>query len=35
VPAGRPARDYTPRIVAAHPEARVPAEAAFIRWFPA
>jgi starch phosphorylase len=34
VPAGRPARDYTPRVVPAHPEARVPAEAAFIHWFP-
>lgn len=34
VPSGRPARDYTPRIVPAHPAARVPAEAAFILWFP-
>ncbi len=35
VPPGRPAADYTPRIVPAHPEARVPAEAAFISWFQA
>ena len=34
VPARRPARDYTPRVVPAHPKARVPAEAAFIRWYP-
>lgn len=34
VPAGRPARDYTPRIVPSHPAARVPAEAAFILWYP-
>lgn len=34
VPARRPASDYTPRVVAANPAARVPAEANFIRWFP-
>jgi starch phosphorylase len=34
VPARRPAREYTPRVVPAHPGARVPAEAAFIRWYP-
>jgi starch phosphorylase len=34
VPARRPSRDYTPRVVPAHPEARIPAEAAFIRWYP-
>jgi len=31
-PALRPASDYTPRIVPHHPEARIPAEAAYIRW---
>jgi starch phosphorylase len=31
-PAARPAGDYTPRVVAVHPEARVPAEAALVRW---
>jgi starch phosphorylase len=35
VPSGRPARDYTPRMVPSHPAARVPAEAAFILWYPA
>jgi starch phosphorylase len=30
----RPAADYTPRVVPAHPEALVPAEAPQIRWFP-
>ena len=34
-PASRPAADYTPRLVPAHPEALVPAEAPFIHWFPA
>ena len=34
-PASRPAPDYTPRLVPAHPEALVPAEAPFIHWFPA
>jgi starch phosphorylase len=34
VPAGRPAADYTPRVVPAHPEAVVPLEARFIRWYP-
>jgi starch phosphorylase len=29
----RPAGDYTPRVVPAHPEALVPAEAPQIRWF--
>jgi starch phosphorylase len=33
VVAGRPAGDYTPRVVPAHPEAIVPAEAPQIRWF--
>ncbi len=32
VPASRPARDYTPRIVPHHPEARVPMEVAQIQW---
>lgn len=32
VPADRPASDYTPRIVAFHPDAAVPLEAAEIRW---
>jgi starch phosphorylase len=27
VPADRPARDYTPRVVPAHPDAVIPAEA--------
>ena len=34
VPADRPATDYTPRVVAAHPEAQVPAETPLIRWYP-
>jgi starch phosphorylase len=29
-----PAGDYTPRVVPAHPEAVVPLEAPFIRWYP-
>ena len=32
-PADRPARDYTPRIVPAHPEANTPLEANFILWY--
>jgi starch phosphorylase len=32
VPAVRPASDYTPRILPHHPEARIPMEAAYIRW---
>ncbi len=32
LPASRPAQDYTPRIVPHHPGARVPMEAAHIRW---
>jgi starch phosphorylase len=32
VPASRPASDYTPRIVPHHPDARIPMEAAHIRW---
>ena len=34
VPDGRPAVDYTPRIIPANPGARIPAEANFIRWYP-
>ena len=34
VPADRSAADYTPRIVASHPEAQVPAETPLIRWYP-
>ena len=34
VPADRPATDYTPRVVAAHPDAQVPAETPLIRWYP-
>ena len=34
VPADRPATDYTPRVVASHPEAQVPAETPLIRWYP-
>jgi glycogen phosphorylase len=34
VPADRPAADYTPRVVATHPEAQVPAETPLIRWYP-
>ena len=34
VPAERPAAHYTPRVVPAHAEALVPAEARMIRWFP-
>jgi len=33
VPADRPAGEYTPRVVAAHPEAIIPAEAHGIRWY--
>jgi len=33
VAAGRPASDYTPRIVAAHPQANVPLEAGLIIWY--
>jgi starch phosphorylase len=33
-PGRRPAAHYTPRIVPSHPHARIPAEAAFIRWYP-
>ena len=33
VPADRAAGEYTPRVVAAHPEAIIPAEAHGIRWF--
>jgi len=33
VPAGRPAGDYTPRVVPWHPAANVPVEAHGIRWF--
>ncbi|MGO9114865.1 MAG: alpha-glucan family phosphorylase [Thermoguttaceae bacterium] len=32
VPASRPAKDYTPRVVPCHPEAFVPVEAAHITW---
>ncbi|MCB2180553.1 MAG: alpha-glucan family phosphorylase [Desulfobulbaceae bacterium] len=32
VPAGRPARDYTPRVIPYHAEASVPLEAHFILW---
>jgi starch phosphorylase len=32
VPAGRPATDYTPRLVPFHPDAAVPLEAPFILW---
>ena len=34
-PTDRPAGDYTPRVVPAHAEAMIPAEARFIRWYPA
>ncbi len=33
LPAGRPASDYTPRIVPAHGEASVPLEADFVLWY--
>lgn len=33
VPLGRPESDYTPRIIAAHPLARVPQEASMILWY--
>ena len=33
VPADRPAGEYTPRVVSAHPEAIIPAEAHGIRWY--
>ena len=35
VPSGRPAGDYTPRVVPAHAEAMIPAETRFISWYPA
>jgi starch phosphorylase len=35
VPGGRPASDYTPRVVPAHAEVAVPLEARFIAWYPA
>jgi starch phosphorylase len=31
-PATRPAEHYTPRVVAAHPDARTPAEVALVCW---
>jgi glycogen phosphorylase len=34
VAADRPPGDYTPRVVPAHPEAMVPAEAGLIHWYP-
>jgi len=34
VAASRPANHYTPRVVPCHADARIPAEAAFIRWYP-
>ncbi len=34
VPAARPAGHYTPRVVPSHAQARVPAEATYIHWFP-
>jgi len=33
IPARRPAQDYTPRLVPHHPEARIPLEASWIRWY--
>ncbi|MBV1870830.1 MAG: hypothetical protein KUG76_07965, partial [Gammaproteobacteria bacterium] len=33
VSADRPASDYTPRIIAAHPQASIPLEADFILWY--
>jgi starch phosphorylase len=30
----RPASDFTPRVIAWHPEARIPAEVNLILWFP-
>jgi starch phosphorylase len=33
-PGRRPAGHYTPRIVPSHPQARIPSEATFIRWYP-
>jgi starch phosphorylase len=33
VPARRPVSDYTPRVIASHPDARVPIEATFITWY--
>jgi glycogen phosphorylase len=32
IPTTRPARDYTPRVIPSHPQARVPLEAGFILW---
>lgn len=32
VPAGRPAADYTPRLISQHNDASIPLEAAFILW---
>jgi starch phosphorylase len=34
VPSGRPATDYSPRVVPRHPEAQVPGEARHILWHP-
>jgi starch phosphorylase len=34
VPADRPALDYTPRVIPAHPDAFIPAEVWRIRWYP-
>jgi starch phosphorylase len=34
VPGDRPASHYTPRVVPAHPEAKIPTEARRIRWYP-
>jgi starch phosphorylase len=33
LPAGRPAGDYTPRLIPCHPEALIPLEANFILWY--
>ncbi|MGV1099475.1 alpha-glucan family phosphorylase [Thiovibrio sp. JS02] len=33
LPAGRPAADYTPRVIPCHPEALIPLEANFILWY--
>ena len=33
VPADRPTDDYTPRLVAAHRHANIPAEEAHIKWY--
>jgi starch phosphorylase len=34
VPGERPPQHYTPRVIAAHPDAMVPVEARFIHWYP-